>query len=172
MIGNVSFNVSHPFFVAPVKKHSSPVALLLLLLLSAFPYSGSPKRKSIFYLARSTSSPSLAPTLSTSSLAKSIHLLLALPLFLLPDTARSIILIPRSLLPSFSRVHASLALHSEVYLLALLASFAVPLTYSFLILSFLVTPSAHLTVFNSATSFFPPDFPSLPPFPFLKAWLV
>ena len=36
-----------------------------------------------------------------------------------------------------------------------LCNFAVPLTYSFLILSFLVTPNAHLTIFNSATSIFP-----------------
>ena len=35
------------------------------------------------------------------------------------------------------------------------AIFAVTLTYLFLILSFLITPSAHLTIFNSATSIFP-----------------
>ena len=68
--------------------------LLLLLLLSASPYSGSPQRESIFHFSRSTSSPSLAPTLSMSSLAKSIHLLLGLPLFLLPGTAISIIVFP------------------------------------------------------------------------------
>ena len=68
--------------------------LLLLLLLSASPYSGSPQRESIFHFSRSTSSPSLAPTLSMSSLAKSIHLLFGLPLFLLPGTAISIIVFP------------------------------------------------------------------------------
>ena len=66
----------------------------LLLLLSASPYSGSPQRDSNLHFTRSTSSPSLAPTLSMSSLNKSIHLLLGLPLFLLPGTAISIILFP------------------------------------------------------------------------------
>ena len=65
-----------------------------LVLLSASPYSGSTQRESIFHLSRSTSSPSLAPTLSTSFLAKSIHLLFGLPLFLLPGTAISIIVFP------------------------------------------------------------------------------
>ena len=37
---------------------------------------------------------------------------------------------------------------------SLSSSFAIPLTYLFLILFILVTPSAHLTIFNSATSFF------------------
>ena len=57
----------------------------LLLLLSASPYSGSPQRESILHLTRSISSPALAPTLFKSSLAKSIHLLLGLPLFLRRD---------------------------------------------------------------------------------------
>ena len=70
------------------------VARYILLLLSASPYSGSPQRESIFHFSRSTSSPSLAPTLSMSSLAKSIHLLFGLPLFLLPGTAISIIVFP------------------------------------------------------------------------------
>ena len=65
-----------------------------LLLLSASSYSGSPQRDSNLHFTRSTSSPSLAPTLSMSSLTKSIHLLLGLPLFLLPGTAISIILFP------------------------------------------------------------------------------
>ena len=64
------------------------------LLLSASPYSVSPQRDSNLHFTRSTSSPSLAPTLSMSSLTKSIHLLLGLPLFLLPGTAISIILFP------------------------------------------------------------------------------
>ena len=41
---------------------------LLLLLLSASPYSGSPQRDSNLHFTRSTSSPSLAPTLSMSSI--------------------------------------------------------------------------------------------------------
>ena len=65
-----------------------------LLLLSAFPYSGSPQRESLLHKARSTSSPSLAPTISISSLTQSIHLLFDLPLLLLPGIAISIILFP------------------------------------------------------------------------------
>ena len=55
------------------------------------PIRGHHPRESIFQFSRSTSSSSLAPTLSMSSPAKSIHLLLGLPLFLLPGTAISII---------------------------------------------------------------------------------
>ena len=64
------------------------------LLLPASPYSGSPQRESVLHLIRSTSSASLAPTLSMSSLAKSIHLLLGLLLLLLSGTAISIISFP------------------------------------------------------------------------------
>ena len=66
----------------------------LLLHHSVSPYLGLPQRKSILHLTLSTSSPSLAPTLSLYSLAKSIHLRLGLPLLLLPDSAISIILFP------------------------------------------------------------------------------
>ena len=83
--------------------------LLLLLLLSASPYSGSPQRESIFHFSRSTLSPSLAPTLSMSSLAKFFYLA--------PPSPSSFF--PRSLLLSFSRGHTSVALHSEVCLLSL-----------------------------------------------------
>ena len=128
--------------------------LQVLLLLSASPISGSPQCESIFHFSQLTSSPSLALTLSMSSLVKSIHLLLGLPLFLLPGTAIFIIL--------FSSQHSSLFFtcpyqHSLAFqsLSPSSAISAVPLTYSFLILSFLVTPTAHLTIFNSATSNFP-----------------
>ena len=57
--------------------------LLILFLLSAFPYLRSPHRESL--LLRSTSSLSLAPTISMSSLTKPIHLLFDLPRFLLPN---------------------------------------------------------------------------------------
>ena len=70
------------------------ICKLILLLLSASPYSGTPQRDSNLHFTRSTSSPSLAPTLSMSSLTKFIHLLLDLPLFLLPGTAISTILFP------------------------------------------------------------------------------
>ena len=83
-------SVSQPNFI----KNNHGLRNVSLLLLSASPYSGSPQRDSNLHFTRSTSSPSLAPTLSMSSLTKSIHLLLGLPLFLLPGTAISIILFP------------------------------------------------------------------------------
>ena len=75
--------------LCPVKKDTNQYLLLL-----ASPYSESPQRNSNLHFTRSTSSPSLAPTFSMSSLTKSFHLLLGLPLFLLPRTAISIILFP------------------------------------------------------------------------------
>ena len=132
----------------------SALCCLLLLLLSASPYSGRPQREIIFHLTLSTSSPSLTLTLSMSSLAKSIHLLLRLPLFLLPGTATFIILFPTyysSLLFTcpYQRSHAFRSLSPRF------AIFDVLLTYSFHVLSFLVTPCAHLAISNSATFIFP-----------------
>ena len=89
------------------------------LLLAAFPYSGSPQRESLLHKTRSTSSPSLAPTISMNSLTKSIHLLFGLSLFLLPGIAIFIIPSQRNLLLSSSRVHTNVALCPEVYLAAL-----------------------------------------------------
>ena len=130
------------------------MCFILLLLLSASPYSGSPQRDSNLHFTGFTSSPFLAPTLSMSFLIKSIHLLFGLSLFLMPGTAISIILFPTlsSYLLFTCPYQRSLAFRS---LSPSFAIIAVPLTDSFLILSFLVTPSAHLTIFNSATSIFP-----------------
>ena len=145
--------------------------MILLLLLSASPYSGSPQCNSNLHFTRSISSPSLAPTLSMSSLTKSIHLLLGLPLFLLPGTAISIILFPRSLLFSFLRVHTNLASHSEVCLPALQFSQSLScirfLSCPFLSLPVPISPFSTLQL-----PFFPFVVQSLPPFPFHKAWLV
>ena len=80
--------------VYPISSNATKEFNLLLPLLSASPYSGSLQRDSILHFTRSTSSPSLAPTHSMSSLTKSIHLLLGLPFFLLPGTAISTILFP------------------------------------------------------------------------------
>ena len=77
---------------------------------------------------------------------------------------------PRSLLPSFYvSYQRSLAFRS---LSPSFAIFAVPLTYSFLILSFLSLPVPISPFSTLQFPFFPPVFPSLRPFPFYKAWLV
>ena len=92
----------------------------LRLLLSASPYSRSSQRESIFHLTRSISSPSLALTLNKSSFAKSIHFVLG-PSFSFPSTWHRYLpssFFPRSLLLSSLRVHTSVALNSEVCLLA------------------------------------------------------
>ena len=145
--------------------------LLLLLLLSASPYSESPQRNSILHFTRSSSSSSLAPTLSISSLTKSIHLPLAF-LFsfcLAPSSPSSSS--PRSLLLSFLRVHTNAALHFQVCLPALQFSRSLSrirfISCPFLSLPMPISPFSTLQL-----PFFPPVFPSLPLFPFHKAWLV
>ena len=119
-----------------------------------FPYSGSPQRVFFLHTPLLTTSSSTTPTLSISSRTTSNHLFLGLPLFLLPGTSISSVLLPTysaSLLFTCP-YHCSLA---PLIFSPNLAIFAVPRIYSFLILSSLVTPSAHLTIFNSATSNFP-----------------
>ena len=138
--------------------------IIFLLLLLASPYSGSPQSDSNLHFTRSTLSPFLAPTLSMSSLTKSIHLFLGLPLFLLPGTAISIILSPRSLLSSFLHVHTNIASHSKVCLPAL------QFLQSLSCIHFLSCPFLSLPVPISPFStlqlpFFPFVFQSLPLFP-------
>ena len=77
---------------------------------------------------------------------------------------------PRSLL-SFSRDHTSVTLHPEVCLSTLQFSRSLLrirfLSCRFLSLPVLISPFSTLQL-----PFFPPVLPSLPPFPFHKAWLV
>ena len=100
-----------------------------------FPSSGSPQRESLLYEARSTSSPSLAPTIFMSSITKSFHLHFGL--FLLPVIAISISLFPTypSLLFTcpYQRNLAPRRLSGSF------AIFAVPLIYSFFILFFILS---------------------------------
>ena len=70
------------------------VCVFFFFFFRLLPILGRHSAKLFSYFSRSTSSPSLAPTLSMFSLAKYIHLLLGLPLFLLPRTAISIIVFP------------------------------------------------------------------------------
>ena len=120
----------------------------------ASPYLWLLQRKNIFHFIRFTLSLSLAPTLFMFSLSKYIRLLLDFSLFLLPDTAISTILFPTwpSSFLFTCPYQRGLALGS---LSPSFAIFKVPLTYWFLILSFLVTPSAHLTIPTLHLPFFP-----------------
>ena len=140
---------------------------LFLFFLSASPYSGSPQRKSILHFTQSTLSPFLASTLSMSSLTKSILLLLGLPLFLLPGTASPSSFSPRSLLLSSLCVHTNVALHSEDGLPALQFSQSL-LRIRFLSCPFLSLPVPISPFLTLQLPFFPPVFPSLPPFSFHK----
>ena len=147
--------------------------MLYFSISSSFGFSllGVPQRDSILHFIRSTSSPSLAPILSMSSLTKSIHLPLAFlfSFFLAPPSPSSFS--PRSFLFSFLRVHTNSALHSKVCLPAL--QFLRSLSrIRFLSCPFLSLPVPISPFLTLQLSFFPPVFLSVPPFPFHKAWLV
>ena len=105
-----------------------------------FPSSGSPQRESLLYEARSTSSPSLAPTIFMSSITKSFHLHFGL--FLLPVIAISI-----SLFPTYPSLLFTCPYQRNLAPRRLSGSFAiftVPLIYSFFILSsFLILSLSH-----------------------------
>ena len=144
-------------------------AINKIQLLSASPYSGSPQRDSNLHFTRSTLSPSLVPTLSMSSLTKSIYPLFGLPLLCLAPPSPSSFS-PCSLL-SFLRVHTNVAVHSEVCLPAL--QFLQSLSrIRFLSCPFLSLPVPISPFSTLQLPFFPSVFPSLPPYLFHKAWLV
>ena len=99
----------------------------------------------------SSASSSVTSTTSMSSFATSINLPLCLPSFFFPGSSiLSILLLihPSSFLRT-SPNHLNLA--SRVFSLNR-PTYAVPLMYSFLILSILVTPNGNRNIFNSATS--------------------
>ena len=116
-------------------------------------YVGSIWDDSRLHAARSyTSSPDSLFSLR-SSFTQSAHLFFGLPLFLLPCTSMPIILFPRyssSLLITWP-YHCILRSWTvfEIY-----PTFVLPLIFSFLILSNLVTPHIHRNIFISATSIF------------------
>ena len=92
---------------------------MCFLHLLASLYSGSPQHESIFHLSRSTLSPSLAPTLFPCLLSPNSFTFLSFlfSFYLAPPSPSSFF--PCGLLLSFSLVHTSVALHTEVCLLAL-----------------------------------------------------
>ena len=132
---------------------------------------GSPQR--IFYLQLflPSVSSSVTTTSAMSSFTTSINLFYGLPRFLFPDNSIISILLP--ICPSsFLRTcpyHLSLA--SRVFSPNRPTS-AVPLMYSFLIVSIPVTPNENRIIFNSATSISSSCFLSVPLAPTRTTLLV
>ena len=124
--------------------------VLLPLLLSAF--QGSSQRIFHLQLFLSSISSSVTSTSAMSSFTTSINLIFCLPRFIFPGSSILSILLPIS--SSFLRTypyHLSLTLACRVFSPNRPAC-AVPLMYSFLILSILVTPNENRNIFNSATA--------------------
>ena len=93
---------------------------------------------------------SFAPTSSISSFTTSTNLLFGLPLFLFPGNFISIIFLPTYSWSVLMTCPYHLSLPSLIFI-PNLSILTVLLIYSFLILSFLVTPIANLNIFISAT---------------------
>ena len=98
-------------------------------------------------------SVSFAPTSPISSFTTSKNLFLALPLLLLPGNSISIILLPTYSSSLLMTCPYHLSLPSLIFI-PNRSTLTVSLMYSFLILSFLVTPMANLNIFISSTCFF------------------
>ena len=118
-------------------------------------YVGSIWDDSIFLAARSYTSSPDSPFSLRSSFTQSIHLFFGLPLLLLPYTS-----IPITLFPTYS---SSLLITCPYHRILrswtffeIAPTFVLPLIYSLLILSKLVTPHIHRNIFISATSIFFP----------------
>ena len=128
------------------------VAQLLLLLLSAFPFSqGWPQRIIILQTFLSSTAVSFAPISPISSFTTSTNLLFRLPLLLFPGNSISIIFLPTYSWSLLMTCPYYLSLASLIFIPNRF-TLTVFLMYSFLILSFLVTPRANLNIFISATS--------------------
>ena len=96
---------------------------------------------------------SLAPTFPISSFITSKNLLFGLPLFCFPGNSIFITLLPIYSWSLLMTCPYHLSLPSLIFI-PNCSTLTVPLMYSFLILSFLVTPKANLKIFISATSIF------------------
>ena len=120
---------------------------------SSFGYSHqwSPQRIFLLLLFLSTVSSSVTSTSAMSSFTTSINLLFGLPHFLFPGNSILSILLPIYPSSFLRRCPYHLSLASRVFS-PNFPTCAVPLMYSFLILSILVTPNENRNIFNSATS--------------------
>ena len=116
-----------------------------------FSYQGSPQRIFFLQFLLSTVSSSVTSTSAMSSFTTSINLLFGLPRFLFPGNSILSILLPIYPSSFLRRCPYHLSLASRVFS-PNFPTCAVPLMYSFLILSILVTPNENRNIFNSATS--------------------
>ena len=125
--------------------------VFLLLRLSVFPFNQGWPQHIIFLQTVLFSTPVFfAPTSLISSFTTSRNFLFRLPLLLFPGNSISIIF-----LPTYSWFLMTFSYHFSLPSLICIPNrsiLTVPLMYSFLILSFLVTPIANLKIFISATS--------------------
>ncbi|KAF7650345.1 hypothetical protein LDENG_00127500, partial [Lucifuga dentata] len=112
---------------------------------------GSPQRIICLHLTLSSASSSLTPTNFMSSFTTSINLLFGLPLGLLPGSSNLSILLPICSLSLLCTCPNHLSLAS-LTLSPKHLTCAVPLMYSFLILSIFVTPKENLSILVSTTS--------------------
>ena len=131
--------------------HGYGICVYLLLLLSAFSHQGSPQRIFHLQLLLSSVSSSVTSTSAMSSFTTSINLLFGLPRFLFPGNSILSTLLPAYPSPFLSTCPYHLSLASRVFS-PNRPTCAVPLMYSFLILSILVTPNENRNIFNFATS--------------------
>ena len=92
----------------------------------------------------------LAPTYHISFFITSKNILFSLPLFLFPGNSISITLLPTYSWSLLMTCPYQRSLPSLIFI-PNRSSLTVPLMYSFLILSFLVTPIANLNIFISVT---------------------
>ncbi|KAF7648307.1 hypothetical protein LDENG_00159280, partial [Lucifuga dentata] len=134
--------------------HITPLTLLTSFFFFFFSFQlslqGSPHLICL-HLTLSSASSSLTPTNFMSSFTTSINLLFGLPLGLLPGSSNLSILLPICSLSLLCTCPNHLSLAS-LTLSPKHLTCAVPLMYSFLILSILVTPKENLSILVSATS--------------------
>ena len=131
---------------------------LLLLLLSAFPFSqGWPQRIIILHIFLSSTSVSFTPTSRISSFTASKNLLFGLPLLLFPGNSISIIFLPTYSWSLLMTCPYHFSLPSLIFI-PNCSTLMVFLMCSFLILSFLVSHSKpqhfHLCDFHLFYLFF------------------
>ena len=125
---------------------------LKILLLSAFPFSqGWPQRIINLQTFMSSTTVSFTETYPISSFTTSKNLLFGLPLFLFPSTSISIIFLPTYSWSLLMTCPYHLSLPSLIFI-PNRPTLTMLLMYSFLILSFLVTPIANFNIFISSTS--------------------
>ena len=153
---------------------------MLLLPLSAFSHQGSPQRIFNLQLLLSSASSSFTSTSAMSSFTTSINLLFGLPRFLFPSNSILSILLPIYPSSFLSTCPYHLSLASRVFS-PNRPTCAVPLMYSFLILSILVHSCPFLSlrvlmkIVTSSTlppPSPPPVFSSVPPSPTRTTLLV